>query len=87
MYHLASGHTSGRCEDPFADGVCRGSVMDSKGNYFFMEMNTRIQVEHCITEEAYGVDLVKEQIKVAAGEKLSHWMYDAKLKYHAIECH
>jgi acetyl-CoA carboxylase biotin carboxylase subunit len=61
-------------------------LMDDNGNYYFMEMNTRIQVEHCITEEAYGVDLVKEQIKVAAGEKLSHWMYDAKLKYHAIEC-
>jgi acetyl-CoA carboxylase biotin carboxylase subunit len=49
-------------------------------------MNTRIQVEHCITEEAYGVDLVKEQIKIAAGEKLSHYMHNAKLKYHAIEC-
>ncbi len=61
-------------------------LMDDKGGYYFMEMNTRIQVEHCITEEAYGVDLVKEQIKVAAGEPLSHWMYDAKLKYHAIEC-
>ena len=61
-------------------------LMDDNGNYYFMEMNTRIQVEHCITEEAYGVDLVKEQIKVASGEKLSHWMYDAKLKYHAIEC-
>ena len=61
-------------------------LMDDKGNYYFMEMNTRIQVEHCITEEAYGVDLVKEQIKVAAGEPLSHWMHDAKRKYHAIEC-
>jgi acetyl-CoA carboxylase biotin carboxylase subunit len=61
-------------------------LMDDKGNYYFMEMNTRIQVEHCITEEAYGVDLVKEQIKIAAGEKLSHYMHNAKLKYHAIEC-
>ncbi len=61
-------------------------LMDDKGHYYFMEMNTRIQVEHCITEEAYGVDLVKEQIKVAAGEPLSHWMHDATLKYHAIEC-
>jgi acetyl-CoA carboxylase biotin carboxylase subunit len=51
-----------------------------------MEMNTRIQVEHTITEEAYGVDLVKEQLKVAAGEKLSHFVKNAKLKYHAIEC-
>jgi len=61
-------------------------LMDDKGNYYFMEMNTRIQVEHCITEEAYGVDLVKEQIKIAAGEPLSHWMHNAKRKYHAIEC-
>jgi acetyl-CoA carboxylase biotin carboxylase subunit len=61
-------------------------LMDDRGNYYFMEMNTRIQVEHCITEEAYGCDLVKEQIKIAAGEPLSHWMHNAKLKYHAIEC-
>jgi len=61
-------------------------LMDDAGHYYFMEMNTRIQVEHCITEEAYGVDLVKEQIKIAAGQPLSHWMHDAKRKYHAIEC-
>ncbi len=61
-------------------------LMNDTGDYYFMEMNTRIQVEHCITEEAYGVDLVKEQIKVASGEKLSHWMHNATPKYHAIEC-
>ena len=61
-------------------------LMNDTGDYYFMEMNTRIQVEHCITEEAYGVDLVKEQIKVAFGEKLSHWMHNATPKYHAIEC-
>jgi acetyl-CoA carboxylase biotin carboxylase subunit len=61
-------------------------LMDDRGNYYFMEMNTRIQVEHCITEEAYGVDLVKEQIKIAAGEPLSHFIRNAKRKYHAIEC-
>ncbi|HEY3897872.1 MAG TPA: acetyl-CoA carboxylase biotin carboxylase subunit [Chthoniobacter sp.] len=61
-------------------------LMDDHGNYYFMEMNTRIQVEHCITEEAYGLDLVKEQIKIAAGEPLSHWMHNAQRKYHAIEC-
>jgi acetyl-CoA carboxylase biotin carboxylase subunit len=61
-------------------------LVDDKGNFFFMEMNTRIQVEHTITEEAYGIDLVKEQIKVAAGEPLSHFVRNAKLKYHAIEC-
>ncbi|MEI6715930.1 MAG: acetyl-CoA carboxylase biotin carboxylase subunit [Verrucomicrobiota bacterium] len=61
-------------------------LVDNAGNFYFMEMNTRIQVEHCITEEAYGIDLVKEQIKVAAGLELSHYVRDAKLKYHAIEC-
>jgi acetyl-CoA carboxylase biotin carboxylase subunit len=61
-------------------------LVDDKGNFYFMEMNTRIQVEHTITEEAYGIDLVKEQIKVAAGEPLSHFVRNAKLKYHAIEC-
>jgi acetyl-CoA carboxylase, biotin carboxylase subunit len=61
-------------------------LMDDRGHYYFMEMNTRIQVEHCITEEAYGVDLVKEQIKIAAGHTLSHWMHGATLKYHSIEC-
>jgi acetyl-CoA carboxylase biotin carboxylase subunit len=61
-------------------------LVDDKGNFYFMEMNTRIQVEHTITEEAYGIDLVKEQIKVAAGEKLSAYVRDSKRKYHAIEC-
>src|SRR4029434_545531 len=60
--------------------------VDDKGNFYFMEMNTRIQVEHCITEEAYGIDLVKEQLKVASGESLSSFVRNAKLKYHAIEC-
>jgi acetyl-CoA carboxylase biotin carboxylase subunit len=61
-------------------------LVDDKGNFYFMEMNTRIQVEHTITEEAYGIDLVKEQIKVAAGDSLSHWVRNAKVRYHAIEC-
>ncbi len=61
-------------------------LVDDRGNFYFMEMNTRIQVEHTITEEAYGIDLVKEQLKVAAGESLSTFVRNAKLKYHAIEC-
>jgi acetyl-CoA carboxylase biotin carboxylase subunit len=56
------------------------------GEFFFMEMNTRIQVEHPITELVTGVDLVKEQIKVAAGEKLSMTQDDIKITGHAIEC-
>ncbi len=61
-------------------------LVDDKGNFYFMEMNTRIQVEHTITEEAYGCDLVKEQIRIAAGEELTSYVRDAKLRYHAIQC-
>ena len=51
-----------------------------------METNTRIQVEHPITEEVYGCDLVKQQIQVAAGEHLSRHLVDATARHHSIEC-
>jgi acetyl-CoA carboxylase biotin carboxylase subunit len=55
-------------------------------NYYFMEMNTRIQVEHPITEEVYGCDLIKEQIRIAAGLPLSEHVINAKPRGHSIEC-
>ncbi len=61
-------------------------LLDADGNYFFMEMNTRIQVEHGVTELVSGRDLVKEQIHVAAGEPLSFSQKDIRLEGHAIEC-
>ena len=61
-------------------------LLDKHGKYYFMEMNTRIQVEHPITEMITGLDLVKEQIRIAAGEKLSFTQDDIKITGHAIEC-
>ena len=56
------------------------------GNYYFLEMNTRVQVEHPITEMVTNVDIVKEQIKVASGKELSYSQNDITVKGHAIEC-
>lgn len=61
-------------------------LLDKSGEFYFMEMNTRIQVEHPVSEFVSGVDLIKEQIRVAAGEPLSVAQEDIVLRGHAIEC-
>ena len=61
-------------------------LVDKNKNFYFMEMNTRIQVEHPVTEMITGMDLIKEQIKVAAGEKLSIAQKDVRIEGHSIEC-
>ncbi|MHC5053618.1 MAG: acetyl-CoA carboxylase biotin carboxylase subunit [Planctomycetota bacterium] len=61
-------------------------VVDEDGNYFFIEVNARIQVEHCVTEMVTGLDLVEEQLRIASGEPLRYRQKDVAFKGHAIEC-
>lgn len=61
-------------------------LLDAKKNFYFMEVNTRIQVEHTITEELTGIDLVCEMIRIAQGEKLSFKQKDVQMKGHVIQC-
>src|SRR5215207_9643836 len=65
-------------------GTVEGLLQD--GEYYFLEMNTRVQVEHCVTEATTGIDIVREQIRIAAGEPLSVTQDEVVLRGHAIEC-
>jgi acetyl-CoA/propionyl-CoA carboxylase biotin carboxyl carrier protein len=73
-----------RAVDYRGAGTIEGLFQD--GEYFFLEMNTRVQVEHCVTEMTTGIDIVKEGIRAAAGEPLSFTQDDVVLRGHAIEC-
>ena len=74
-----------RAVDYRGAGTIEGLLSD-QGEYFFLEMNTRVQVEHCVTEAVTGVDIVREQILIAAGEPLAFGQDDIRWHGHAIEC-
>ena len=81
----AIGVEAARAVDYVGAGTIEG-LLSEDGEYFFLEMNTRVQVEHCVTEMTTGVDIVKEGIRAAAGEPLSVTQDDIVLRGHAIEC-
>jgi len=68
------------------EGLFASGSTDGGAEYFFLEMNTRVQVEHCVTEMTTGIDIVKEGIRAAAGEPLSYTQQDVVMRGHAIEC-
>jgi acetyl-CoA carboxylase biotin carboxylase subunit len=74
------------CRDMGYRGAGTFEFLYENNEFYFIEMNTRIQVEHPITEMITGIDIVKEQLRIAAGEKLSFTQSDIKIKGHAIEC-
>jgi acetyl-CoA/propionyl-CoA carboxylase biotin carboxyl carrier protein len=78
------GVEAARAVDYVGAGTIEGLLQD--GEYFFLEMNTRVQVEHCVTEMTTGIDIVKEGIRAAAGEELAYAQEDVSLRGHAIEC-
>jgi acetyl-CoA/propionyl-CoA carboxylase, biotin carboxylase, biotin carboxyl carrier protein len=83
------GVEAARAVDYVGAGTIEGLFSAGEGaqpEYFFLEMNTRVQVEHCVTEMTTGIDIVKEGIRAAAGEELAYAQEDVELRGHAIEC-
>src|SRR5580704_13290428 len=83
------GVNAAKAVDYVGAGTIEGLLAAGEGDepeYFFLEMNTRVQVEHCVTEMTTGIDVVKEGIRAAAGEPLSYAQEDVELRGHAIEC-
>jgi acetyl-CoA/propionyl-CoA/long-chain acyl-CoA carboxylase, biotin carboxylase, biotin carboxyl carrier protein len=83
------GVNAAKAVDYVGAGTIEGLFSAAEGaepEYFFLEMNTRVQVEHCVTEMTTGIDIVKEGIRAAAGEELSYAQVDVELRGHAIEC-
>src|SRR3954452_2565575 len=78
------GTEAARAVDYRSAGTIEGLLQD--GDYYFLEMNTRVQVEHCVTEMVPGIDIVREQVRIAAGEPLSFGQDDVVIRGHAIEC-
>jgi acetyl-CoA/propionyl-CoA carboxylase biotin carboxyl carrier protein len=78
------GVDAAKAVDYVGAGTIEGLLQD--GEYFFLEMNTRVQVEHCVTEMVTGIDIVREGILAAAGEQLSYTQDQVELRGHAIEC-
>src|SRR5688572_6545653 len=78
------GTEAAKAVDYRSAGTIEGLLQD--GEYFFLEMNTRVQVEHCVTEMVTGIDIVREQVKIAAGEELQFGQDDVEIRGHAIEC-
>ncbi|MFI4992615.1 MAG: acetyl/propionyl/methylcrotonyl-CoA carboxylase subunit alpha [Solirubrobacterales bacterium] len=84
--YVGAGTIEGLFSAPVTERDGASAASGAGAEYFFLEMNTRVQVEHCVTEMTTGVDIVKEGIRAAAGEQLSYAQKDIVLRGHAIEC-